>query len=93
MFETFLIKLFSRMIDKKDDTNGSSMIDISYKQDKNGTEVVAVLDKLYICASVEFLLIVADFFINSVPASSTERSAQFQLKHVASGKSKPETGL
>uniref|UniRef100_A0A8B9RS06 Vacuolar protein sorting 13 homolog C n=1 Tax=Accipiter nisus TaxID=211598 RepID=A0A8B9RS06_9AVES len=83
----------ARMIDKKDDTNGSSMIDISYKQDKNGTEVVAVLDKLYICASVEFLLIVADFFINSVPASSTERSAQFQLKHVASGKSKPETEI
>uniref|UniRef100_A0A8C0HLM0 Vacuolar protein sorting 13 homolog C n=1 Tax=Buteo japonicus TaxID=224669 RepID=A0A8C0HLM0_9AVES len=83
----------ARMIDKKDDTNGSSMIDISYKQDKNGTEVVAVLDKLYICASVEFLLIVADFFINSMPTSSTERSAQFQLKHVASGKSKPETEI
>ncbi|KAM6308390.1 intermembrane lipid transfer protein VPS13C isoform 2-T2 [Aegotheles albertisi] len=83
----------ARMIDKKDDTNDSSMIDISYKQDKNGTEVVAVLDKLYICASMEFLLTVADFFINSVPASSTERPAQFQLKHVASGKSKPETEI
>ncbi|XP_064373577.1 intermembrane lipid transfer protein VPS13C isoform X2 [Dromaius novaehollandiae] len=80
----------ARMIDKKDDTNDSSMIDVSYKQDKNGTEVVAVLDKLYICASMEFLLTVADFFINSMPASSTERSAQLQLKHVASGKSKPE---
>uniref|UniRef100_A0A8D0L113 Vacuolar protein sorting 13 homolog C n=1 Tax=Strix occidentalis caurina TaxID=311401 RepID=A0A8D0L113_STROC len=83
----------ARMIDKKDDTNDSSMIDISYKQDKNGTEVVAVLDKLYICASMEFLLTVADFFINSMPTSSTERSAQFQLKHVASGKSKPETEI
>ncbi|CAM9405577.1 unnamed protein product [Bubo scandiacus] len=83
----------ARMIDKKDDTNDSSMIDISYKQDKNGTEVVAVLDKLYICASMEFLLTVADFFINSMPTSSTERSAQLQLKHVASGKSKPETEI
>ncbi|XP_032846095.2 vacuolar protein sorting-associated protein 13C isoform X3 [Tyto alba] len=83
----------ARMIDKKDDTNDSSMIDISYKQDKNGTEVVAVLDKLYICASMEFLLTVADFFINSMPTSSTERSAQFQLKHVSSGKSKPETEI
>jgi len=81
------------MIDKKDDTNDSSMIDVSYKQNENGTEVIAVLDKLYICASMEFLLTVADFFINSMPASSTERSAQLQLKHVASGKSKPETGL
>uniref|UniRef100_A0A8B9G2X3 Vacuolar protein sorting 13 homolog C n=1 Tax=Amazona collaria TaxID=241587 RepID=A0A8B9G2X3_9PSIT len=83
----------ARMIDKKDDTSGTSMIDINYKQDKNGTEVVAVLDKLYICASMEFLLTVADFFINSMPASSTERSAQLQLKHVAPGKSKPETEI
>uniref|UniRef100_A0A8C3JNE2 Vacuolar protein sorting 13 homolog C n=1 Tax=Calidris pygmaea TaxID=425635 RepID=A0A8C3JNE2_9CHAR len=83
----------ARMIDKKDDTNDSSMIDINYKQDKNGTEVVAVLDKLYICASMEFLLTVADFFINSMPTSSSERSAQFQLKHGASGKSKPETEM
>ncbi|KAM8804771.1 intermembrane lipid transfer protein VPS13C [Eudromia elegans] len=80
----------ARMIDKKDDTNDSSMIDLSYKQDKNGTEVVAVLDKLYICASMEFLLTVADFFISSMPASSTERSAQLQLKNVAPGKLKPE---
>ncbi|XP_075288131.1 intermembrane lipid transfer protein VPS13C isoform X2 [Opisthocomus hoazin] len=83
----------ARMIDKKDDTNDSSMIDVSYKQNENGTEVIAVLDKLYICASMEFLLTVADFFINSMPASSTERSAQLQLKHVASGKSKPETEI
>ncbi|XP_061856365.1 intermembrane lipid transfer protein VPS13C isoform X2 [Colius striatus] len=83
----------ARMIDKKDDTNDSFMIDISYKQDKNGSEVVTVLDKLYVCASVEFLLTVADFFLNSMPATSTERSAQFQLKHVASGKSKPETEM
>uniref|UniRef100_A0A6G1RFM0 Vacuolar protein sorting 13 homolog C n=1 Tax=Hypotaenidia okinawae TaxID=2861861 RepID=A0A6G1RFM0_9GRUI len=81
----------ARMIDKKEDTSDSSMIDISYKQDENETEVIAVLDKLYVCASMEFLLAVADFFIDSMPASSTERSAQFQLKHVASGKPKPET--
>lgn len=81
------------MIDKKYDTNDSSMIDIRYKQDENGTEVVAIVDKLYICASMEFLLTVADFFINSMPASSAEKSTQVHLKHVASGKSKPETGL
>ncbi|XP_021263276.1 vacuolar protein sorting-associated protein 13C [Numida meleagris] len=83
----------ARMIDKKDDTNDSSMIDMSYKQDKNGTEVVAILDKLYVCASMEFLLAVADFFINSMPTSSTERSTQLHLKNVTSGKSKPETEI
>uniref|UniRef100_A0A8B9CAU3 Vacuolar protein sorting 13 homolog C n=1 Tax=Anser brachyrhynchus TaxID=132585 RepID=A0A8B9CAU3_9AVES len=81
----------ARMIDKKYDTNDSSMIDIRYKQDQNGTQVVAILDKLYICASMEFLLTVADFFVNSMPASSAEKSTQLHLKHVASGKSKPET--
>uniref|UniRef100_A0A8B9UJF1 Vacuolar protein sorting 13 homolog C n=1 Tax=Anas zonorhyncha TaxID=75864 RepID=A0A8B9UJF1_9AVES len=80
-----------RMIDKKYDTNDSCMVDIRYKQDENGTEVVAILDKLYICASMEFLLTVADFFVNSMPASSAEKSTQVHLKHVASGKSKPET--
>uniref|UniRef100_A0A8C0VLI3 Vacuolar protein sorting 13 homolog C n=1 Tax=Cyanistes caeruleus TaxID=156563 RepID=A0A8C0VLI3_CYACU len=83
----------ARMIDKKDDTNESSMIDIRYKQDKNGTQVVAVLDKLYICASMEFLLTVAHFFIKSMPVSSAEGSAQFQLKQVTSGKSKAATEI
>nr|XP_054497888.1 intermembrane lipid transfer protein VPS13C isoform X1 [Agelaius phoeniceus] len=83
----------ARMIDKKDDTNDTSMIDIRYKQDKNGTEVVAVLDKLYICASMEFLLTVAHFFIKSMPVSSAEGSAQFQLKQVAAGKSKADTEI
>ncbi|NWH59236.1 VP13C protein, partial [Geococcyx californianus] len=83
----------ARMIDRKDGTDNSSMIDISYKQDKNGTEVIAVLDKLYVCASMEFLLTVADFFINSMPTSSAGRSAQFQLKHASSGKSKLETEI
>ncbi|XP_069723155.1 intermembrane lipid transfer protein VPS13C isoform X2 [Phaenicophaeus curvirostris] len=83
----------ARMIDKKDDKNDSSMIDISYKRDKSGTQVIAVLDKLYVCASMEFLLTVADFFINSVPASSTAKSPQYQLKHTASGKCKSETEL
>ncbi|KAF4791630.1 vacuolar protein sorting 13 C [Turdus rufiventris] len=83
----------ARMIDKKDDINDISMIDIRYKQDKNGTEVVAVLDKLYIYASMEFLLTVAYFFMKSMPVSSAEGSAQFQLKQVASGKSKAETEI
>nr|XP_020640413.1 vacuolar protein sorting-associated protein 13C isoform X1 [Pogona vitticeps] len=80
----------SRMIDKKDGEADSVMIDINYKQDKNGSEIVSVLDKLYLCASVEFLLTVADFFVKSVPATSPEKSAQFQLKHTTHGKPKPE---
>ncbi|XP_006275410.2 intermembrane lipid transfer protein VPS13C isoform X1 [Alligator mississippiensis] len=80
----------ARMIGKKDEKTDSFMLDVNYKQNKNATEVVAILDKIYMCASMEFLMIVADFFIKSVPASSLERSTQVQLKHVGSGKTKPE---
>ncbi|XP_036909925.1 vacuolar protein sorting-associated protein 13C isoform X2 [Sturnira hondurensis] len=61
----------SRMIDKKNDQdNNSSMIDVSYKQGNNGrSHLDAVLDKLYVCASVEFLMTVADFFIKAMPQS------------------------
>lgn len=80
------------MIDKKYNKTDNYMIDINYKQDANGIEVVAILDKLYVCASVEFLLTVADFFIKSMPTASTERSTQVQLKH-APGKPKHDKGL
>ncbi|KAM6426345.1 intermembrane lipid transfer protein VPS13C [Liasis olivaceus] len=84
-------KATSRMLAKKDGKAGSVMIDISYKQDKNGSEIVSVLDQLYLCASMEFLLTVADFFIKSVPAAPpAERSTQFSLKHASQAKPKPE---
>uniref|UniRef100_A0A674KAL2 Vacuolar protein sorting 13 homolog C n=1 Tax=Terrapene triunguis TaxID=2587831 RepID=A0A674KAL2_9SAUR len=82
-------KVTARMIDKKCGKTDNYMIDINYKQDTNGIKVVAILDKLYVCASVEFLLTVADFFIKSMPTASTERSTQVQLKH-APGKPKHE---
>uniref|UniRef100_K7FJM8 Vacuolar protein sorting 13 homolog C n=1 Tax=Pelodiscus sinensis TaxID=13735 RepID=K7FJM8_PELSI len=82
-------KVTARMIDKKYDKTDNVMIDINYKQNTNGIEVVAILDKLYVCASMEFLLTVADFFIKSMPTASTERSTQVQLKHVP-GKPKHE---
>nr|XP_056721786.1 intermembrane lipid transfer protein VPS13C [Euleptes europaea] len=85
-------KATSRMIDKKDDQSGNVMIEISYKQDKSGSSIVAILDKLYLCASVEFLLTVAEFFLKSMPVASSEGSAQIQLKHTAPGKPQPEKG-
>ncbi|XP_054543722.1 intermembrane lipid transfer protein VPS13C isoform X2 [Talpa occidentalis] len=83
----------SRMIDKKDhqDSN-SSMIDISYQQDSNGSHMDAVLDKLYVCASVEFLMTVADFFVKAMPQSpeNMAKEAQVPLRQTATAKSKIE---
>ncbi|XP_051053816.1 intermembrane lipid transfer protein VPS13C isoform X2 [Phodopus roborovskii] len=70
----------SRMIDKKDDQDSnSSMIDVSYRQDKNGSQIDAVLDKLYVCASVEFLMTVADFFIKAMPQSPESIAKEIQI--------------
>ncbi|KAM5292524.1 intermembrane lipid transfer protein VPS13C [Ctenodactylus gundi] len=70
----------SRMIDRKNDQdNNNSMIDISYKQDKNGSQIDAVLDKLYVCASVEFLMTVADFFIKAMPQSPENTAKEIQI--------------
>lgn len=80
------------MVDKKDDQSDSSMIDINYSHQESGSNIGAVLDKLYLCASVEFLLTVADFFLKSLSAASTERSAHVQLKQTTSGKLRPEKG-
>nr|XP_058150275.1 intermembrane lipid transfer protein VPS13C isoform X1 [Dasypus novemcinctus] len=69
----------SRMIDRKNDQDNSSMVDINYKQDKNGSQIDAILDKLYVCASVEFLMTVADFFIKAVPQSPENMGKETQI--------------
>ncbi|XP_060030384.1 intermembrane lipid transfer protein VPS13C [Erinaceus europaeus] len=86
----------SRMIDKKNDQDhSSSMIDIHYKQDKNGSHVDAVLDKLYVCASVEFLMTVADFFIKAMPQSPENevKEAQISLRQTAKIKTEKDDSV
>lgn len=90
------VYVFFRMIDKKNDQdNNSSMIDISYKQGKNGrSHIDAVLDKLYVCASVEFLMTVADFFIKAMPQhpENTAKEVQVSLRQTSTAKIKIEKG-
>ncbi|XP_029431385.1 vacuolar protein sorting-associated protein 13C isoform X2 [Rhinatrema bivittatum] len=88
-----ITKVTSRMIDKKAGKSDSPMIDISYKQDKEKKSIVAFLDQLYVCASMEFLLTVADFFIKAIPqspATATEKSTHIQIKQVSHLKSKAD---
>ncbi|KAM8974085.1 intermembrane lipid transfer protein VPS13C isoform 2-T2 [Pelodytes ibericus] len=74
-----ITKATSRMIDHKDGASERNMIDISYKQLALERSVTAILEKLYVCASVEFLMTVADFFINAMPQSpSVEKPTHSQ---------------
>ncbi|XP_063305458.1 intermembrane lipid transfer protein VPS13C isoform X2 [Pelobates fuscus] len=83
----------SRMIDQKDESRQGNMIDINYKQRGLNRLVTAILDKLYVCASIEFLMTVADLFINAMPQGpGVEKSAQIQPKQATLSHAKPGKG-
>ncbi|XP_056428779.1 intermembrane lipid transfer protein VPS13C isoform X2 [Hyla sarda] len=76
-----LTRATSRMIDQKDASSTRGMIDINYKQTGQERFITAILDKLYVCASVEFLMTVADFFIQAIPQNpSTEKPLQIPAR-------------
>ncbi|XP_047435908.1 vacuolar protein sorting-associated protein 13C isoform X3 [Mugil cephalus] len=64
-------RVTSRMVGRRDEDSSEAMIDVTYRRSAAEQEVVAVLQKLYLCASVEFLMAVADFFLQAFPQSST----------------------
>ncbi|XP_069621703.1 intermembrane lipid transfer protein VPS13C isoform X2 [Ranitomeya imitator] len=83
----------SRMIDQKDASCTRSMIDISYKQIGQDRSITAILEKLYVCASVEFLMTVADFFIHAMPQSpATEKPLQIHSRPSTPTKTKADRG-
>ncbi|KAM4748951.1 intermembrane lipid transfer protein VPS13C [Rhinophrynus dorsalis] len=86
-----ITKATSRMIDQKDGKSNSNMIDMNYKQIGQDSSMVAILEKLYICASVEFLMTVADFFIKAMPQGpSVEKPAQSHLRQSTPTKTRAE---
>nr|XP_046254686.1 vacuolar protein sorting-associated protein 13C isoform X2 [Scatophagus argus] len=68
---TGLQRVTSRMVGRRDEGSSDAMIDVTYRQSAGEREVVAVLQKLYMCASVEFLMAVTEFFLQALPQSST----------------------
>ncbi|XP_061592670.1 intermembrane lipid transfer protein VPS13C isoform X5 [Cololabis saira] len=64
----------SRMVRRKEEDSSENMIDVTYRQGAE-REVVAVLQKLYLCASVEFLMAVADFFLQALQSSAAATTA------------------
>ena len=57
------------------------MVDVNYRQGRDGTTLETVVQDLYLCASMEFLLTVADIFLkamaqgfSSPPKSSKQAS-------------------
>lgn len=57
------------MVRQKEDDSSQPMIDVMYRQGAADRDLVTVLQKLYLCASMEFLMAVTDFFLQALPQS------------------------
>ncbi|NXY44196.1 VP13A protein, partial [Ceuthmochares aereus] len=70
-------KATPRMVEMKHGFEKKVMVDISYKQGRDGTALDVVVQEIYLCASMEFLLTVADIFLK---ANAESAAAQRNLK-------------
>ncbi|XP_048376853.1 intermembrane lipid transfer protein VPS13C isoform X3 [Stegostoma tigrinum] len=84
-------KVTQRMIEKKQGAQEKVMIELRYNQMKDETYITTVLEHLYLCASVDFLLNVADFFIKAMPEKSADKSVQLYPKQT--GKAFPSSAV
>ncbi|XP_041917347.1 vacuolar protein sorting-associated protein 13C isoform X2 [Alosa sapidissima] len=79
-------RVTSRMLGRRDEDSSDAMIDVTYRQNISERKVVVVLQNLYLCASMEFLLAVADFFIQAMPQmppTKVDKANQLQVKQVS----------
>ncbi|XP_036442421.1 vacuolar protein sorting-associated protein 13C isoform X5 [Colossoma macropomum] len=89
-----LEQVTSRMLGKRDQESSDAMIDVTYSQSGDERSVVAVLQKLYLCASVEFLMAVAEFFLQAMPqapAAASDKHSQLSFKQIPEPKNQGET--
>ncbi|NXU72099.1 VP13A protein, partial [Oreotrochilus melanogaster] len=70
-------KATPRMVEMKHGFEKKVMMDISYKQGRDGTILDVIVQEIYLCASMEFLLTVADIFLK---ANAESAAAQRSLK-------------
>ncbi|XP_060797783.1 intermembrane lipid transfer protein VPS13C isoform X2 [Neoarius graeffei] len=87
-----LERITSRMLGKRDNSS-DAMIDLTYLQKRDECSVVAVFQKLYLCASMEFLMAVADFFIQALAKSQgtvSNKPKPLPLKQISEQKSQGE---
>ncbi|KAF7703592.1 hypothetical protein HF521_022599 [Silurus meridionalis] len=83
-------RITSRMLKKLDDSS-DAMIDLKYSQNRDESSVVAVFQKLYLCASMEFLMAVAEFFIQALAQAKaqgtvTDKPRSLPLKQISEQK-------
>lgn len=65
------------MLEMKHGFEKKVMVDINYKQGRDGTILDIIAQEIYLCASMEFLITVADIFLK---ANAESAAAQRNLK-------------
>ncbi|KAM4752822.1 intermembrane lipid transfer protein VPS13A isoform 1-T1 [Cyanocitta cristata] len=70
-------KATPRMLEMKHGFEKKVMVDINYKQGRDGTILDVIAQEIYLCASMEFLITVADIFLK---ANAESAAAQRNLK-------------
>ncbi|KAG9337212.1 hypothetical protein JZ751_029692, partial [Albula glossodonta] len=58
-------KITARMLEMKPGAERNVMAEVNYKKGREGTVLDTVVQEIYLCASMEFLLTVADIFIKA----------------------------
>ncbi|MFT7811875.1 vacuolar protein sorting-associated protein 13A isoform X2 [Arapaima gigas] len=58
-------KITSRMVEMRTGAEKNVMMEVNYRQGREGTTLDTVVQDIYLCASMEFLLTVADIFVKA----------------------------
>nr|XP_015222054.1 PREDICTED: vacuolar protein sorting-associated protein 13A [Lepisosteus oculatus] len=58
-------KITPRMVEMKASAEKNVMVEVNYKQGREGTVLDTIVQDIYLCASMEFLLTVADIFVKA----------------------------
>uniref|UniRef100_A0A8C3E5Z7 Vacuolar protein sorting 13 homolog A n=1 Tax=Corvus moneduloides TaxID=1196302 RepID=A0A8C3E5Z7_CORMO len=69
-------KATPRMLEMKHGFEKKVMVDINYKQGRDGTILDVIAQEIYLCASMEFLITVADIFLKANAESSYQTPVQ-----------------
>lgn len=68
------------MLGRRDEESLEAMIDVTFRRAAVDRELVAVLQNLYLCASVEFLMAVTDFFLQALASAPVTQSDRLPLR-------------
>ncbi|KAF2983033.1 hypothetical protein EK904_011694 [Melospiza melodia maxima] len=71
-------KATPRMVEMKPGFEKKVMVDVNYKQGRDGTALDVIVQEIYLCASMEFLLTVADIFLKANAESAAQRNLKQQ---------------